>query len=377
MFVASLIASIIPAFKSAESSLGGQARSLTNVLRAPYSVGPGMGLAPASAAKLVGRLETYRGVVLAPIYSNPRFSPNTLALPPASGGRGHIGPQSRIPTHPGQNRVGHNSVTGPRQRHRVRQHHQLCHPARVPALGTCAPGDQAVYASANNDLLTDNPLEIDLPIVTAANPVAPSKTNGLPLGTLLVKADNAATLERARTLLTSFNATAFSGAPPAGAGLTEWQMGDLEPETFGEVAQVRNNDLTNAENVILAIVGLTLFGAACSLLVTVGGSIVDRKRPFTLLRLSGTPGSTLYKVVLLESVLPLVTASLVAAATGVGIAIPLVKALPKLRYEPNLALPGPTYYLAMGAGLVVALIVVCCALPLLDRTTQPNNARFE
>ena len=225
--------------------------------------------------------------------------------------------------------------------------------------------------------MTDNPLEIDLPIVTAANPVAPSKTNGLPLGTLLVKADNAATLERARTLLTSFNATAFSGAPPAGAGLTEWQMGDLEPETFGEVAQVRNNDLTNAENVILAIVGLTLFGAACSLLVTVGGSIVDRKRPFTLLRLSGTPGSTLYKVVLLESVLPLVTASLVAAATGVGIAIPLVKALPKLRYEPNLALPGPTYYLAMGAGLVVALIVVCCALPLLDRTTQPNNARFE
>ena len=225
--------------------------------------------------------------------------------------------------------------------------------------------------------MTDNPLEIDLPIVTAANPVAPSKTTDLPLGTLLVKTDNAATLERARTLITSFNATAFLGAPPAGAGLTEWQMGDLEPETFGEVAQVRNNDLTNAENVILAIVGLTLFGAACSLLVTVVGSIVDRKRPFTLLRLSGTPGSTLYKVVLLESVLPLVTASLVAAATGIGVAIPLVKALPILRYEANLALPGPTYYLAMGAGLIVALIVVCCALPLLDRTTQPNNARFE
>ena len=234
-----------------------------------------------------------------------------------------------------------------------------------------------MYANANNDLLTDNPLEIDLPVVTAANPVAPSNTNDLPLGTLLVKADSDATLEKARTVLTLFNATSLTGIPAAGTGLSQWQMGDVEPETFGEVAQVRNNELTNAENVILAIVGLTLFGAACSLVVTVGGSIVERKRPFTLLRLSGTSRTTLYKVVLLESVLPLVTAAVVAAATGIGVAIPLVKALPKLRYEPNLALPGPVYYVAMGAGLVIALVVVCCALPLLNRATQPNNARFE
>ncbi|HTT88223.1 MAG TPA: FtsX-like permease family protein [Acidimicrobiales bacterium] len=95
--------------------------------------------------------------------------------------------------------------------------------------------------------------------------------------------------------------------------------------------------------------------AACSLAVTAGGSIVERKRPFTLLRLSGAPGRTLYRVILLESLLPLVTASLVAAATGMGVAIPLVKALPKLRNEPKLALPGPVYYVAMGAGLLVAL----------------------
>ena len=95
--------------------------------------------------------------------------------------------------------------------------------------------------------------------------------------------------------------------------------------------------------------------AACSLAVTVGGSILERKRPFTLLRLSGTSGATLYRVVVLESVLPLVSASLVAAATGIGVAIPLVKALPKLENEPNLALPGVAYYVAMAAGLVVAL----------------------
>jgi hypothetical protein len=129
--------------------------------------------------------------------------------------------------------------------------------------------------------------------------------------------------------------------------------------------------------VVLAIVGLTLVMAACSLAVTVGGGILERKRPFTLLRLSGTSGVTLYRVVVLESVLPLLSASLVAAATGVGVAVPLVKALPKLRNEPSLALPGLSYYVAMGVGLVIALLVVSSALPLLRRVTQTNNARFE
>lgn len=241
-----------------------------------------------------------------------------------------------------------------------------------PALGQCAPGAKYVQANITNDLLTDNPLTITLPVVNGANPTAPGTTKGLYLGELLVKTPNDATLERARTLLTLFDATVV-----AGGGLSNWQMGNAEPETFGEIAQIRNNDDTNAENVLLAIVGLTLLMAACSLAVTVGGGIVERKRPFTLLRLSGTPSATLYRVVVLESVLPLVTASLVAAATGIGIAVPLVKALPKLHDEPALAVPGPAYYVAMGAGLLVALLVVSSALPLLSRVTQPNNARFE
>ncbi len=241
-------------------------------------------------------------------------------------------------------------------------------------MGKCAPGVNAVYANANNDLLTDNPLEIDLPVVTSSNPAAPSNTADLPLATLLVKTNDAATLERVRTFLTTFDTT----LPMGGAGsLTAWQMGDLEAETFGEVAQVRNDDTTNAQTVALALIGLTLFVAACSLAVTAAGSIVERKRPFTLLRLSGTSGPTLYRVVLLESLLPLVTASLVAAATGIGVAVPLVKALPKLQNEPSLALPGPVYFVAMALGLVVAVAVISSTLPLLARLTQPNNARFE
>lgn len=209
--------------------------------------------------------------------------------------------------------------------------------------------------------------------MTKTNRPAPA-TAHIPLATLLVKTNNSITLEKVRMVLTLFDATLPLGNA---GGLTAWQMGDLEPETFGEVAQIRNTDMTNAETVALALVGLTLFVAAYSLAVTAAGSIVERKRPFVLLRLSGTSGPTLYRVVLLESLLPLVTASLVAVATGWGVAIPFVKALPKLRNEPGLAVPGPVYYIAMALGLVFALAVISSTLPLLGRVTQPNNARFE
>jgi hypothetical protein len=39
--------------------------------------------------------------------------------------------------------------------------------------------------------------------------------------------------------------------------------------------------------------------------------------------------------------------------------------------------PGTVYYLAMGVGLLVALLVISSALPLIRRVTQPNGARFE
>ena len=52
------------------------------------------------------------------------------------------------------------------------------------------------------------------------------------------------------------------------------------------------------------MVTLTLIVAGCSLAVAVGGGLVDRKRPFTLLRVSGVPVSALSRVVLMEAALP-------------------------------------------------------------------------
>jgi hypothetical protein len=357
VFVGSLMASIVPVLNAAQTSLGGKAQSLTDVLRVPYNAGARAGLTPGETANIVNKLRANPGVTVLSIYANPSFQPGGPPSPPSGPRPGGGGTERR------------SQLSGSGQYDSIVSCAGL---KAFPALGHCRPGASYVQANITNDLLTDNPLTIDLPVVNASNPTAPATTKGWYLGALLVKTTNTAMLEKARTLLTLFDAKIA-----AHGGLTDWQMGNAEAETFGEIAQIRNNDDNNAENVVLAIVGLTLLMAACSLAVTVGGGIVERRRPFTLLRLSGTSGPTLYRVVVLESVLPLVSASLVAAATGIGVAIPLVKALPKLSNESSLALPGIAYYVAMASGLVIALLIISSALPLLRRVTQPNDARFE
>jgi hypothetical protein len=354
VFVGSLLASIVPVMNAAQTSLGGNASSLTNVLRAPYS-GPGGGLPAGEAVKLTAELAG-PGVTVLAVYANPAFNSNA-PFPPAPGAAGG---RQRAPRVLRISSGQYDSIVS------------CASLLQFPALGRCAPGEKAVQANISNDLLTDNPLTITLPVVTRANPTASANIKDLSVGAFLVKTSGATTLEKVRTLITLFDANVVGHS-----GLSNWQMGNAEPETFGETAQIRNQDDNNAETVVLAIVALTLLMAACSLAVTVGGGIIERKRPFTLLRLSGTSIAALYRVVVLESVLPLVSASLVAAATGIGVAIPLVKALPALRNEPSVAHPGAVYYLAMGAGLLVALMVISSALPLIRRVTQPNSARFE
>jgi hypothetical protein len=83
------------------------------------------------------------------------------------------------------------------------------------------------------------------------------------------------------------------------------------PRTFGETLQIRAARATTFEQILYAAVALTLIVAGCSLAVSVGGGLVDRKRPFTLLRVSGTPVSVLSRVVLFEAAVPLVAATVV------------------------------------------------------------------
>lgn len=56
--------------------------------------------------------------------------------------------------------------------------------------------------------------------------------------------------------------------------------------------------------------------AGCSLAVSVAGGLSDRRRPFSLLRLTGVQLRVLRRVLALESAIPLLVVSIVAIGTG-------------------------------------------------------------
>jgi len=235
----------------------------------------------------------------------------------------------------------------------------------VGGLGQCAPGMRAVQVQ-DDSIFDDNPVYGDKPIVSATSPAYTGNLTTLPLQTVLVKVNSPATLERVRTYLAV-------NAPPQVGG--DSGNSPTPSRTFGETLQIRTARATTFEKIMYAAVALTLIVAGCSLAVSVGGGLVDRKRPFTLLRVSGAPVNVLSRVVLLEAAVPLATATVVAAAIAYATTLtaflrlaPVGTAIPQL---------GRDYYTIMGIGLVAAFGVIALTLPLLRRMTAPSTIRFE
>jgi len=121
-----------------------------------------------------------------------------------------------------------------------------------------------------------NPALTSQPIVNLGSPAASANLTGLYLQAVLVRVNSPATLERVRTFLVTHTALSASGTAP---------------RTFGEAVQARVTVGTAVQRLVSIAVALTLLVAGCSLAVVVGGGLVERKRPFTLLRLSPPPRS--------------------------------------------------------------------------------------
>lgn len=370
VFVGSVVSVVVPALNQVQSPTG--QTSLSNVLRVPYNTDPfSLGLPAKAATVLVNKMESYPGTAVVPIYTNPAFA--TFLQQQAAA-------QSAGPQGPGRQR---GITIGPNSNPPDNGVASCASIAELSALGTCPPGAKAVTFSSDGILSGDNPLFVykNLPVVTQKSPIGTAKLSNLSLTGMLIKTKDPNTLEQIRTYLTLYNATtpgAFKGA--GGDDLSSWQMGVFEPETVGEVAAIRNNDATNVGRAVLAVIVLTLITAGCSLAVTVGGSLVERKRSFTLLRVSGVSLSTLSWVVLLEAALPLTVVSVIAAGIGLGVGIPVVRTLIGDVLAKNTTItvhPATSYYLTLGIGLVAALCLVIITLPLLSRMTKPEEARFE
>ena len=322
VFLGTMVGTLVPAVNATEASPANAA--LRNVLLDQ------VGLDSQQGAKLLSGLSAIPGATVYPLYS----------LPAADGS---VGPGFG----PGDTAVS-------------------CAVMRsLAVLGQCAPGLQAVQAS-DSGLFDDNPMYNTKPFVDSTNPAYPGQLSGLPLQTVMVRVNRPATLERVRTYLTV-------NTPPAQAG--GQGSAPTPPRTFGETLQIRLDRAATFEKIVYAAVALTLIVAGCSLAVAVGGGLVDRKRPFTLLRVSGTPVGVLSRVVLMEAAVPLLAATIVAAGIAYGTSMwAFVRLAPAGTAIPQL---GSDYYALMGIGLAVAFGVITVTLPLLRRMTTPGNVRFE
>ncbi|HEX4399343.1 MAG TPA: FtsX-like permease family protein [Trebonia sp.] len=339
VFLGTMVGTLIPAVNATEASPS--AAALSNVLLDQ------VGLSPQAGARLLSGLGGINGATVYPLYSLYPQAPPAGSQVKAKPGSGPGDGRRRARGSAGDTVVSCSVMRG------------------LAVLGQCAPGLAAVQADTSS-LFSDNPSDNTKPFVSASNTAYTGDLAEPPLQAVLVRVNDPAALERVRTFLAV-------NAPPQESG--GQGQSPTPPRTFGETLQIRLNRAATLEKLVYAGVALTLIVAGCSLAVAVGGGLVDRKRPFTLLRVSGTQVGVLSTVVLLEAAVPLAAATLIAAGIAYGTSmLAFIRLAPAGTAIPQL---GHDYYTLMAIGLAAAFAVITVTLPLLNRMTAPNTVRFE
>ena len=228
--------------------------------------------------------------------------------------------------------------------------------AITPALGHCHSG--AALATLGDDIAF---MPVTKSVTIAASTTWPTAhisqgLKGLPVQLIAVATDGSASaIARAETALD--RAFPFVGSPTL----------------FGEIGTQTTQLLTALKTASEVVILASLLIAGCSLAVSMAAGLSERKRPFSLLRLTGVPLGVLRRVVALETAAPLIVIALASAVIG------LVASDLFLRSQLGLTLrlPGVTYFVIVIGGLVGALAVIGSTLPLLNRITRLEDARME
>ena len=124
--------------------------------------------------------------------------------------------------------------------------------------------------------------------------------------------------------------------------------------------------LTAIAALFVLIIGA--FGLAASMV----GGLIERRRPFALLRASGVYLSELRRSVMLETSVTMVVVSI--AGAGLGMLLGYTSAL-----QGGVAWrwPGFEVYGLIASGVLAAMVFSSIALPLLNLTTRHDAVRFE
>jgi hypothetical protein len=229
---------------------------------------------------------------------------------------------------------------------------QLVH---TPTIGRCAPGADVARLSGN----LDRPATSTSTLATtdwSAVAVSPARLASLPVRAVVVAADGSrASIERARTTLE----VAFPNQAP--------------PLTLGEINSADTRSAAELQQLTKIVILVALVVAGCSLAVSVTAGVNDRKRSFSLLRLTGVPLRELRRVVGLETTVPLLVSAVLSAAMGFLAAGLFLRS----QLGESLQYPGIGYYVIVIAGLVACLGIIATTLPLIERITGPDIARNE
>ncbi len=228
----------------------------------------------------------------------------------------------------------------------------------VPALGRCPAGATAAAIPAAG---FGGPLYgVDTTRITwpAAN-VPATRLDRLGVDAIDVATNGTVpAVEQARTVLE--NAPAYHAYLAGGA-----------PFTIGELIAQSNSINTGYQQLANTVILVSLPIAGCTLAAGIAAGVADRKRPFSLLRLSGARLAMLRRVVALESAVPLLAGA--AAAIGAGFGVTAMYAT--LEMQRPMVAPGAAYYLLTAGGIVAALGIIAATFPLLARITGPEVAR--
>jgi hypothetical protein len=223
----------------------------------------------------------------------------------------------------------------------------------TPELGHCRPGAMTAYVFPHFgvSLRGDRPMS-DNTWPTATTPV--SQLASMPPATIVVTTNGTtAATEQARSILEA----AYMRVQP--------------PETLAEI-QADQVKLTKQYQQLADVVILTTLPiAGCSLAVSVIAGLGERKRPFSLLRLTGAPLGVLRRVVALESAVPL----LVIAAISIGVGFLSAGMFLSSQLDQSLVGPNASYYGIVLLGLAASLALIASTMPILRRITGPESAR--
>ncbi|MHB1929558.1 MAG: FtsX-like permease family protein [Acidimicrobiales bacterium] len=224
----------------------------------------------------------------------------------------------------------------------------------TPTLGRCASGATVATLHPNFGFSIKSTTQVGTTWPAADVPA--SQLAQLPVQSIVVyTTDSSSAIEQARTDLDS--ALPYEGPPTLLGGIS------------GENTQIFEALRRMAD----LLIGTSLIIAGCSLAVSVTGGISERRRPFSLLRLTGVPVTILRRVVALEAGVPLVTLAFLSVGLGLLASDLFLRSQLSLSLHP----PGAAYYTVVLVGILVSLAIIGATLPIIERITGPEVARSE